>query len=345
MTSNLDNLEPLFRPRSIQSARPPKRSQDTIPEGLQLGFPGPVYPVNPKLDGLLGLKAYPRLEDIPGEVDFVISAVPAAATFDLVEGAKAKGTKLIHFYTARFSETGRADAAEAERELQRRTKEAGIRVIGPNCMGVFYPKQHITFDPDIRVSNVGFSQSGSQLPRRRQGRSGLRSARSLATAMPRPEQLISLPLRPTPHGDHRRFTRHATDAVSSRSAMPPNASHSSCREARRPGHAAAASHTASLASSEHLESRVDRRALEVGSLNEPRHACRFASRLAGDRACRFGGAGGGCRGGDRHEAGPSHPPPVIRDTMREKPPHAWDCGNPIDASIIGAGSRRDAHLR
>ena len=180
-----------------------------------MGFPGPVYPVNPKLDELLGLKAYARLEDIPGPVDFVISAVPAGATFDLVEGAKAKGTKLIHFFTARFSETGRADAAELEQELRRRTQEAGIRVIGPNCMGLFYPKQRITFDPDI-LDGPGqhrLSQPERQprLPRRRQRqgpRPALQQDRQLRQR-PRSERGgLSLSLRPGPrHRYHRRLHR------------------------------------------------------------------------------------------------------------------------------------------
>jgi len=131
---------------------------------VEIGFPGAIYPVNPKLDELLGLKAYPRLEAIPGPVDFLISAVPASAVLELIEEAKAKGTKLIHFYTARFSETGREDAAALERELGRLTREAGIRVIGPNCMGLYYPKMKITFDPALPydAGNIGFlSQSGS----------------------------------------------------------------------------------------------------------------------------------------------------------------------------------------
>src|SRR3972149_7602627 len=162
------DLEALFRPSSIAvvgaSANQQSQGYEFVQALMEIGFPGPIYPVNPKLDQVLGLKAYPRLEEIPGPVDFVISAVPAGVVLDLVEGARAKGTKLIHFFTARFSETGRQGAAELERELSRRIREAGIRVIGPNCMGLYYPKAKITFDPVLPSApgHVGFlTQSGS----------------------------------------------------------------------------------------------------------------------------------------------------------------------------------------
>jgi acetyltransferase len=370
MTSNLDNLEPLFRPRSIAvvGASANQRSQGyEYVEGLvKMGFPGPVYPVNPKLDGLLGLKAYPRLEDIPGEVDFVISAVPAAATFDLVEGAKAKGTKLIHFFTARFSETGRADGAKAERELQRRTKEAGIRVIGPNCMGVFYPKQHITFDPDIlgEPGNIGFlSQSGSHAFRvagRGRGR-GLRFSKiiSYGNALDLNEADFLYHFAGDPDTeiiaayvegmrDGRRFFEALRYAAERKPVLVLKGGRTAA------GHAAAASHTASLASEQNIWKVAVRQAgaLEVGSLNELIDmlvAFRCAGPAKGPRVAVLGGAGGGTvEAADLcHEAGLELTPipQSIRDTMREKLPHAWDwVGNPIDASIIGAGEFGEMHI-
>ena len=76
------DLEAIFRPRSIAvvGAWANERSQGyEYAQGLvEIGFRRAIYPVNPKLDELLGLKAYPRLEAIPGPVDSVISAVPAS---------------------------------------------------------------------------------------------------------------------------------------------------------------------------------------------------------------------------------------------------------------------------
>ena len=89
------DLEPLFAPGSIAvvgaSANQRSQGYEFVQGLVEIGFPGPIYPVNPKLDELLGLKAYPRLDAIPGPVDFVISAVPAGAVLELVDGAKAKG--------------------------------------------------------------------------------------------------------------------------------------------------------------------------------------------------------------------------------------------------------------
>ncbi len=361
MAQAFEDLEPLFRPRSIAvvgaSASSNSRGYEYVDGLVKFGFPGPLYPVNPRLDELFGLKAYPRLEDIPGDVDFVISAVPAAAVFDLVEGAKAKHTKLIHFFTARFSETGRADAAEAEQELRRRTKEAGIRVIGPNCMGVYYPKQRITFDTELRDSpgNIGFlSQSGSHAFRvAGRGRSrGLRFSKiiSYGNAIDLNEvdfihhfaddpdtEIIAAYIEGLRDG--RRFFEALRYAAERKPVVV-------LKGGRTPaGHTAAASHTASLAGQRDIWEIAVKQAgaLEVGSLNELIDmlvAFRCAGPAKGRRAAVLGGAGGGtveladlC-----NEAGfvLSPMPQSVRDVMREKVPHAWDwVGNPIDGSIIG----------
>jgi acyl-CoA synthetase (NDP forming) len=361
MISELEDLEPLFHPRNIAvvgaSSNKNSRGYEYVDALVKFEFPGPIYPVNPRIDEVLGLKAYPRLEDIPGDVDFVISAVPAAAVFDLVEGAKAKHTKLIHFFTARFSETGRADAAEAERELERKTKEAGIHVIGPNCMGVYYPKQRITFDTELRdePGNIGFlSQSGSHAFRvAGRGRSrGLRFSKiiSYGNALDLNEvdflhhfahdpdtEVIAAYIEGLRDG--KRFFEALRYAAERKPVVV-------LKGGRTPaGHTAAASHTASLAGQQDIWRVAVKQAgaLEVGSLNELIDmlvAFRSAGPARGFRAAVLGGAGGGTvEAADLcHEAGfeLSPVPQSLREVMREKVPHAWDwVGNPIDGSIIG----------
>jgi len=358
------DLEALFRPRSIAvvgaSANERSQGYEFVQGLVKIGFPGPVYPVNPKLDELLGLKAYPQLEAIPGPVDFVISAVPATAVFELVEGAKAKGTKLIHFFTARFSETGHEDAAEAERELSRRTREAGIRVIGPNCMGLYYPKMKITFDPEIitEPGNVGFlTQSGSHAFRvigRGRDR-GLRFSKVISYGN-------AIDLNEADFLDHfaddtdtdviaayvegirdgRRFYQALRRAADRKPVVVLKGGRTSA------GHAAAASHTASLASRQVVWRAVVRQAgaLEVSSLNELIDmlvAFRNAGPAKGRRVAVLGGAGGGTvEAADLcQEAGLelAPVPQQIREELREKVPHAWDwVGNPVDGSILGWGS-------
>ena len=130
---------------------------------LEQGFKGEICPVNPKYDEILGLKAYARVRDIPGPVDFVISSVPAAAVPALLDDCAEKGVKLVHLFTARFSETGRKEAARLEQDILRRARAAGIRLIGPNCMCVYYPDEGISFNEGMPRDSgpVGVvSQSG-----------------------------------------------------------------------------------------------------------------------------------------------------------------------------------------
>ena len=131
---------------------------------IDFGFEGPIYPVNPKYPEILGLKAYPSVRDIPGEVDYVISSVPASQVLPLIADCAEKKVKVVHLFTARFSETGRKDAADLEQEILRQAQQANIRLIGPNCMGLYYPEGRISFRDTMPKQGgpVGLiSQSGS----------------------------------------------------------------------------------------------------------------------------------------------------------------------------------------
>ncbi len=148
-------LEEILHPKSIAvvgaSVNSDRPGGDFITPLLELGFKGNIYPVNPRYSEINGLKAYPSIRDIPGSVDYVISSVPAAQVLKIMEDSSHKGVKAIHFFTARFSETGRQDAAGLERQLLQLAREKGIRIIGPNCMGVYYPRRGMAF-------NNGFSK-------------------------------------------------------------------------------------------------------------------------------------------------------------------------------------------
>ncbi|MDD5190659.1 MAG: CoA-binding protein [Dehalococcoidales bacterium] len=140
-------LDAILHPKSVAvvGASPSGRGGGFITPMFDLGFKGIIYPVNPKYKEMYGLKTYPTVRDIPGEVDFVISSIPAQETLKLVDDCAAKHVKAIHFFTARFSETGRADAADLEKEILKRCKAGNVRIIGPNCMGVFYPAWGLSF--------------------------------------------------------------------------------------------------------------------------------------------------------------------------------------------------------
>ena len=158
-------LDEILHPRSIAFAGASinTRGDNLFTPLLDYGFRGNIYPVNPKYKEVMGLKAYPSVRDIPGPVDYVISAISAARVPRLIDDCAYKGVKGIHLYTARFSETGRQDATRLEQEILQRAQKAGIRLIGPNCLGVYYPSVGISFKKGFPKDSgrVGLaSQSG-----------------------------------------------------------------------------------------------------------------------------------------------------------------------------------------
>lgn len=123
-----------------------------------------VYCINPKGGRLAdGTPIYRSLAETPGEVDYLISAVPASAILSLVDDAAAKGVRVIHLFTAGFSETGSDERSGLERELLKRLRAARIRLIGPNCMGVHSTRGGLSFSDSASptAGRVGMlSQSG-----------------------------------------------------------------------------------------------------------------------------------------------------------------------------------------
>ncbi len=127
------------------------------------GFKGNIYAVNPSGGKAMGRKIYPNLKDIPEPVDFVVSAIPARHTPQLVSDCAEKGVKLLHLFTAGFSELGSETGKALESEILSIAREAGIRMTGPNGMGIYCPKSGLTFDEGFtrKSGNVGWiAQSG-----------------------------------------------------------------------------------------------------------------------------------------------------------------------------------------
>ena len=96
---DLTVMEAVFRPRSVAvvgaSTNPDSPGHDYVRSLLDFGYGGALYPVNPRATDVLGLRAYHRLRDVPGPVDFVISCIPAEGILDLVEECREKGAKDI----------------------------------------------------------------------------------------------------------------------------------------------------------------------------------------------------------------------------------------------------------
>lgn len=164
------DIEAIFHPRSIAvvgaSANPDTPGYDYVRSLQEFGYEGRIYPINPKGGEILGLPVYPSLRDVPGGVDYVISCIPNAYILDLVGDCAAAGVRALQLFTGRFSETGRADDAALEDKLRKTATEAGVRLIGPNCMGLLYPDFGISFRTDMSRDSgpIGFlSQSGNLL--------------------------------------------------------------------------------------------------------------------------------------------------------------------------------------
>ncbi len=164
-------LDYIFHPRSVAVAgvSPQQPGFAGIGAGFvialkEMGFdPERIYPVNPKHAEIEGLRCYASILEIEGPVDHVISSVPARIVPQLVDDCVAKGVKTIHFFTAGFSETGEEELAELEAEVVSRAKGAGIRILGPNCMGLYCPRSGLSFMPGYPTEPgpVAFiSQSG-----------------------------------------------------------------------------------------------------------------------------------------------------------------------------------------
>jgi len=171
--SNLiyDSLEPLFHPHSIALAgitvaNPEHWTRTFLDSLLDFGFEGPIYLINPRGGEIEGLKVYRSIKDVPDTIDYVISTVPAKAGPGLIEECAGKGVKAIHFCTAGFSETGEEEGVRLEAELVEAGKRASIRILGPNCMGIYCPQSRLSFGLNFPKESgpVGFiSQSGGNV--------------------------------------------------------------------------------------------------------------------------------------------------------------------------------------
>lgn len=127
------------------------------------GYAGRLYPVNPKLSDIDGIKAYPNLTALPEPVDLVIVAVPAPFVPDVLRECIATGNKTIHIFTSGFKETGEEAGIRLQEEMKKIALEGGLRVIGPNCMGFYVPKTRLltwTTAPKESGSVAFVSQSG-----------------------------------------------------------------------------------------------------------------------------------------------------------------------------------------
>ena len=163
-------LDAIFHPRAIALVGVPANMQGRgagfLEALLDQGFEErkPIYLVHPRATEIQGIRAYPTILDCPDPVDHVISLIPRTAVDTLVDQCAQKGVRSLHFFTAGFSESGEAGMAEAERALAARARAGGVRVLGPNCMGLYVPDERISFSngfPTESGNVMMISQSGA----------------------------------------------------------------------------------------------------------------------------------------------------------------------------------------
>src|SRR5271157_4672632 len=113
------SLEDILQPKTVAIAGASETSDGGLYLSalLKLGFKGKIYPVHPKQQQVFGVKCYPDLQDIPGDIDYVISTISATRILNLIDECARKNVKCIQLFTARFSETGRKDATELEQQV------------------------------------------------------------------------------------------------------------------------------------------------------------------------------------------------------------------------------------
>ena len=141
-------FDKLFKPKSVAIIG---ASQKALSIGnvitknlLKYEYKGPIYPINPKADEILGVKAYPSILDVPGEIDLAHISIPAKFSPQAIDECGKKGVKFVIINSAGFREIGEEGEA-IENEVVARAKSYGIRVFGPNCQGI------INTDPEIKA--------------------------------------------------------------------------------------------------------------------------------------------------------------------------------------------------
>ncbi|MEM1749081.1 MAG: CoA-binding protein, partial [Sulfolobales archaeon] len=165
-------ISKFFYPNSVAvvgASRDPSKVGYQLLYNLISKYKGRVYPINPHVSEVLGLKAYPRITSVPDDIDLAVISVPASTVPSVMEDCSLKGVKNVIVISAGFKELGTVEGIEGERKIVEIAKKFGMRVIGPNCMGVYVPKigLNTTFlNPDRmdfpEHGNISFiSQSGA----------------------------------------------------------------------------------------------------------------------------------------------------------------------------------------
>lgn len=170
LATRSDTLAPFFAPRGVAligASRDPLKLSNAVLRNLHnpaAAYPGPVYPVNPHADEILGRRCYPHIEAVPDPVELAILVIPAEKVAEEVEACGKRGVKAVLVISGGFREVGPEGAAR-EREVVEIARRYDMRVMGPNGIGVIDTSTPLntTFVPGVPArGNIAFlSQSGA----------------------------------------------------------------------------------------------------------------------------------------------------------------------------------------
>jgi len=163
-------LESFFNPRSVAivgaSRQEGKVGYEILANMIEAGYKGRIFPVNPQAGEIKGLKCYSDLGSIPAVPELVLIIVPAKMVLAVMQQCAKVGTKAVVIITAGFKEVGEEGRA-LEKQVIQTARQAGIRVIGPNCLGLIVPANHLnaSFGGDLPAPGgiAYLSQSGALL--------------------------------------------------------------------------------------------------------------------------------------------------------------------------------------
>ncbi len=164
-------LEKFFKPDSVAvvgaSIKEMKLGNQILENLLKGGFPGRIFPINAKADSttrIMGIKAYPSLVEVPHSIDLAIVVVPSRWVLSVIQDCGAKGIDSVVIISAGFKEVGE-QGAELESQLLKLSRNLGIRILGPNVLGIIDAHHHLnaSFAPaNPPPGNIAFlSQSGA----------------------------------------------------------------------------------------------------------------------------------------------------------------------------------------
>ena len=162
MTSVVEQMRTFFEPRSVAVVGASKKItkvghvifKNFVDNKRRGVFKGELYPVNPHEDYILAFKCYPSIKEIIGKIELVVVVVPAESVPQVMEEAASKGAKAAVIISGGFGEVGNHQLEQKVKEI---AKQAGIRVLGPNCLGVYDPHTGVDmlFLPETKVLTTG----------------------------------------------------------------------------------------------------------------------------------------------------------------------------------------------